>query len=307
MKFHEWDSLWNKVKRECKKDGYTRDDAYAAQSVADRQDGNLLSLACDSAEWLWWNNSRPYYKAFPAIVKGLCRLKLDCAFSCPVVPCDQITIRFAVGGEPVTTDGYKLGVMLLANARLRRSSGNDKQALLMAVQSPDIPVDDMANSYAFLLNPNTDGTTIEDAVAQAEISGYGIGPEDNTRRVQLLTTRIALTLCFLSDDPSIITPDVLAADRDKYDATKDEKYVDRARRRGVVGWNIGADYEVCPHYRRPHFALRHTGKGRTVPRIVPVTGCVVHRSKLTEVPTGYILPDGTEIEGGSVVAKGDGP
>jgi hypothetical protein len=121
-----------------------------------------------------------------------------------------------------------------------------------------------------------------------------------------LALRIALTVILLADDPSIITPDVLSADRDRYESETDEAWkqraVDRAKRRGIVGWNIGADYEVCPHYRRPHFGIRHTGKGRTIPRIVPIKGAVVHRSRLTEVPTGYMLPDGTEVEQGKVVS-----
>jgi hypothetical protein len=120
-------------------------------------------------------------------------------------------------------------------------------------------------------------------------------------------SRICVTCHLLADDPSIITPDVLSKDRDRYESETDEAWkqraVDRARRRGIVGWNIGADYEVCPHYRRPHFGLRHTGKGKTVPRIVPIKGAVVHRSRLTEVPTGYMLPDGTEIEHGKILEK----
>ena len=54
----------------------------------------------------------------------------------------------------------------------------------------------------------------------------------------------------------------------KYEDSGDRKYVDRARRRGKLGWNVGARIEVMPHYRRPHPALVWTGPGRAVPRIV---------------------------------------
>jgi hypothetical protein len=38
-------------------------------------------------------------------------------------------------------------------------------------------------------------------------------------------------------------------------------YVDKAHRRGKVGWNVGRHIEVAPHYRRPHMALVWTGTG----------------------------------------------
>ena len=149
--------------------------------------------------------------------------------------------------------------------------------------------------------------TIEEHIAKAEtLDGSASITHRECIEAISLACRASVCVLLMKNDPDIITPDVLAKDRDRYDRETDEAWkqraVERAKRRGVVGWNIGADYEVCPHYRRPHFGLRHTGKGRTVPRIVPIKGAVVHRSRLTEVPTGYQLPDGTEVEHGKVVS-----
>ena len=49
--------------------------------------------------------------------------------------------------------------------------------------------------------------------------------------------------------------------------------------------------ECAPHFRRPHFAIRWTGKGGAVPRMVPVKGSVVKRQLATDVPTGYMDDD----------------
>ncbi len=49
------------------------------------------------------------------------------------------------------------------------------------------------------------------------------------------------------NDPDAITPDVPADDRQKYEASGDQKYVDRAHRRGKLGWNVGQQIEVMPH------------------------------------------------------------
>jgi hypothetical protein len=99
--------------------------------------------------------------------------------------------------------------------------------------------------------------------------------------------RLCCSLCLLENDPSVIEPDVLTKDRDKFEASGDERYVDKAHRRGKIGWNVGRRIEVAPHYRRPHMALVWTGHGRTVPKIVPRRGSVVHRELVEKVPSGF--------------------
>jgi hypothetical protein len=64
--------------------------------------------------------------------------------------------------------------------------------------------------------------------------------------------------------------------------TSDQKYIDKAHRRGKIGWNAGKRMEVVPHYRRSHMALVWTG--RAVPKVVPRRGSVVHREKVEKVP-----------------------
>ena len=82
-------------------------------------------------------------------------------------------------------------------------------------------------------------------------------------------------------------PDVLSDDRAKYEQSHDQKFVDKAHRRGKVGWDVGWHVEVMPHYRRPHMTLVWTGRGRAMPRIVPRRGSVVHREVVEKVPMGW--------------------
>ncbi len=63
--------------------------------------------------------------------------------------------------------------------------------------------------------------------------------------------------------------------------------LDKAHRRGKVGWDVGRQVEVMPHYRRPHLMLAWTGPGRAVPKIVPRRGSIVHRSAVEKVPSGF--------------------
>ena len=67
--------------------------------------------------------------------------------------------------------------------------------------------------------------------------------------------RLCCSLCLLENDPSVISPDVLSKDRSRFEQTGDQKFVEKAHRRGKVGWDVGRHIEVSPHYRRPHMAL----------------------------------------------------
>ena len=58
--------------------------------------------------------------------------------------------------------------------------------------------------------------------------------------------RLCCSLCLLENDPEIISPDVLADDREKFEASGDHKYIDKAHRHGKVGWDVGKHIEVIP-------------------------------------------------------------
>lgn len=112
----------------------------------------------------------------------------------------------------------------------------------------------------------------------------GVNEPEKTLEQDVVTPQ--LVACF-DDALGFIEPDVLSKDRDKYESAGDQKYVDKAHRRGKVGWNVGRHIEVAPHYRRPHMALVWTGRGRAVPKIVPRRGSVVHRELVEKVPSGF--------------------
>jgi hypothetical protein len=132
-----------------------------------------------------------------------------------------------------------------------------------------------------------EGLTVEQALARL---GKGITAEMGVQIPLTLIddcVRLCCSLCLLENDPSVIEPDVLSKDRDKFEASGDDRYVDKAHRRGKIGWDVGRHIEVAPHYRRPHMALVRTGRGRAVPKIVPRRGSVVHRELVEKMPSGF--------------------
>ena len=94
----------------------------------------------------------------------------------------------------------------------------------------------------------------------------------------------------LSQDPDdeLVIPDVLNCDVDKYNKTKDNKYVEKAIRRGKFGYKIGESLTVNPHWRKAHPHLYWTGEGRKIPRIKFVKGVIVHKEVVSKLPTGFI-------------------
>jgi hypothetical protein len=113
---------------------------------------------------------------------------------------------------------------------------------------------------------------------------FGVKQTDFDLAQRNFITRIGLGVLLLAADPAFIEPVLLKRDYGK-NGDKD-KLADKARRNGVIGFEIGSNMEVSPHFRRPHFSIRWTGKGSQVPRLVYVKGSVIHKSQL-EVPTGY--------------------
>lgn len=298
MQFHEFRSFWDirksAVPRHVKRQEACR---FQIKSMKDAKgsfggkSGNELDMHIHMIEneEEWYGNDRPYYKVYPAILDALCKIKLDFNCPCPEVPEGTISVRFAKGHEPQTEEGKKIAALLIH--KVSNAGEEDKGRLFIQATLLDEP-----DKYWWMLcETNDPSATIEEKLKNVR----------HYKDVAPLVTRIALTVCMLAHDPDIITPDVLIEDERRYDGASDEwkrKAEKRAMKRGKFGWNIGKSLETTPHLRRPHLALRHTGPNRSIPKIVAVRACVVHREKLTTVPTGYVLPDGTEVEDGKHAA-----
>jgi hypothetical protein len=257
------------------------------------------------SEYWWIKRNRPYFKLWPSLVQNLTKLKLDIYSDLvPMPPVLPIVIRFQEYGVSMfpETASILLDIVRVNPLELAFPAGSRT----LVVCSRHISDQKLSETVHAVLRP---GETVEECLniekfpqCNLDYVGNKIKNSDILEfdNIDYLKIKLALSLCLLANDPSIIKPDVLAADRERFDNTNDEelkkRLIEKARKRGIVGWRIGESYETIPHFRRPHVALRWTKKGRTVPRIVPIKGAVVHRQKLTEVPTGYMTPEGEEIE-----------
>ena len=82
----------------------------------------------------------------------------------------------------------------------------------------------------------------------------------------------------------------MADDRAKYETSGDQKFVDKANRRGKVGWDVGKHIEVIPHFRRPHMTLVWTGPAGRFQRLCPggAASCIGRPWKSCRVGLGRV-------------------
>lgn len=117
--------------------------------------------------------------------------------------------------------------------------------------------------------------------------------------------QVVFGVCMIpQSDTSLILPRVLQRDAEKFGTTGDPKYIERARRNGVNGWDVGRDLPTSeemealrvqqgvpgrksPHWRSGHVAIRYTGPGRSIPILTRIKETFVNKDLLREVPHGY--------------------
>jgi hypothetical protein len=239
----------------------------------------------------WWRSMRPYYKVWPSIVPSLQKTTIDMDGDQLRLPVGVVALRFKFGKEPSISDGRALLHSILA-AVFQANNSVSRYVSIVVQGVFDSGLQEFENLVPLTGN-------LEASIQKQTMTNDFVSRCDKqyANSLSIAATKIAVSVFLLAKDPTIIEPEVLAADEAAYLASRDPKYVEKAKRRGVHGFHIGRQCEVMPHTRRPHFAIRWMGHGeQKVPRLRAIKGSVVHRKHMTQVPTGYITPDGVEVE-----------
>lgn len=295
MQFYKYPSLWSLVKQNNLK-GFFSDKVQFLEFYASSAElqGNPFAYRRGMLERLWEGLERPYYNIFPAIVPMLLNLRLD-------IPCSMLR---NISIEPIEVrlpEDADIPGLVWAEGRIKsllmgiqpvvEDVGADHliPGLVMAYDIGEIG-EDGCPVLSFHFFPLRDDMTIEDAaklLPAHESAGQGIVVPEEVRHAII---RLCACIALIDSDSDIITPDILNRDKDKWENASEShraEILKRSKDRGKFGWNIGATIEYAPHFRRPHPALVRVGKGRTLTRIVMRKGSVVHRGKLTSVPSGF--------------------
>lgn len=289
MQFHERETMHQVMRRQgrCPIDPNQFYNEALTRVKHDRDAANQMR-----AEWNWTAARRPYYSVWPAVIPMLTRLNLAVDSGCVQLPLNDLLVRLPKENNPLVFEsaGQKHAIKTILASHQKIHPATDLNALTdgMGLWLDFGEVHNNMPIFTFVNYRLTPGKSLEDDLK------YLPAHPSMSRGISVASTittdciRLVCTIALIADDPDLIKPDVLSNDRAKYDQTGDQKYVDKARRRGKVGWNIGEGIEQCPHYRRPHLGLRWTGPGSLVPKIVPIKGAIVNRQRASAVPTGYL-------------------
>ncbi len=288
MDFHSYITMRDWTRRAMPGDRLGNDiDFFYKQAMADavrQRSGQFLGQMLNERDWE--KARRPYYNVFPSIIPMLTRLNLDLDSSLIRLPLPVLCVRLPkdTAKNPLTFDwkDEKIAVRSMLLGEI-----NDGTGISVLIDIGEIMPDIGFPIYSYRNFRRRNGLTVESALRELKPDwsvAMGVAIPDS---IVDDCIRLCCSLCLLENDPEVISPDVLADDRAKFEQSGDQKYVEKAKRRGKVGWDVGRQIEVIPHYRRPHIVLVWTGHGRTVPRVVPRRGSVVHREVVGKVPSGF--------------------
>lgn len=272
--------------------------------------------ANEIASWsdMWRHEQKPYYDVYPSVIPMLSRISLEfpswmismCQY--PVMPKDimkatssrdfgckrkfpALLIRLPVGKSITFEDrGKKHEVQAIRSGILR---GRTDTGLVFTICVYVGEVVEGVPVYS-IRTLNLSSLSVEEAIRDLPIDDSYYEGVQVPESVMTSCMRIAIALQLLEDNPEIIEPDVLSADRNRFTNADEElrkRLVDKARQRGKNGFRIGANLEVIPHYRRPHPAIVWTGTGKAIPKLIFRSGSIVHRSAVESMPTGYMDAD----------------
>ena len=289
MDFHSYTTMRDWNRRVDPDDRLAQDiDLYYRRTQAEAAKmGSAQFFAQMLNERDWEKARKPYYNMWPSIIPMLTRLNLDLDSDLIRLPLPALCIRFPkdTAKNPLKFEwkDQEFPVRCIMMGEINEGTGLSVLVDIGEVmEGVGVPI------YTYRNFPRKPGLTVEQSLAGLGTKGLfseiGVQVPDS---IVMDCIRLCCSLCLLENDPSIISPDVLADDRAKFEASGDQKFVEKAHRRGKIGWDVGRHIEMIPHYRRPHMALVWTGSGRSVPRIVPRRGSIVHREAVEKLPSGF--------------------
>ena len=229
----------------------------------------------------------PFFNVYPKVIDALSKTNLS------IRPCDTpeslfhklevICVKFPIGHEIESKYGVKWFFMSICNGvpeehpLAKDIAINHRLENCRKILQISYSYGDWCSSWATMWD---NAFEVSDKVMV-----HLNGESEQQSELRRLIARIACGVLLLAADPDYIKPVLLKADEGK--TTPIEDRIARAKNRGVFGFTIGEDIERSPHFRRPHFAIRWTGKGGTVPKLVPVKGAIIGKEIMTTVPTGF--------------------
>jgi len=258
------------LRRHVKADGTNVDDFYT--TLLHAANGHRDARTQFGVESRFHKDKTPYYAVHTGVANGLSKVSLDIDSGHFKLPLPTLELKFKEPGW----GGIKS--ILAAEIKVKKQDG-------IAIYTD---AGEKANGLPLVLFSVFEvkpGRTVESTLDDVPLFHALTAPE---RALMRKAAQLTLAVCLVGRDDPMVAPDVLTADRTRLTNENRERLAAKAHKRGKIGWILGDDENtMSPHYRCSHFAIRWTGRGRTVARIVQVKASIVHRGAVAAVPTGF--------------------
>lgn len=198
-------------------------------------------------------NGKPYYRVYPAVLPMFAKINLDIPSEYLRLPFSAFCIRLPKDNPLTFGDGRYVRSFLMCEHPVMDRDADRRVYLWMDTNEFERTPGGHAGviSYAQLvLDP---GVQIGQSIELLPPAPEADVPMDIIQRV----LRLGVSVCFLATgSDKLITPDVLSKDlaawleaERRQDSGRQHTIEERARRRGKLGWNVGAR-EVVHHVSR---------------------------------------------------------
>lgn len=306
MKFNDYPTLFEIT---CQQDKTYRKAGYEAfyrmVALNTGKEGNIQAFS----ERNWYVDHQAYYNVWPVIMSSFEKINLDKIPTASIsYPRDSITLRMPVDSRlgVFTSKGQEFHIRSLLVANLEDVFETKGAAIYIDIgeiakdewvgnRPIDIPV------ASFRVFPVGSDIMVSESIkaSDGKVEWSDVDEEKEVwvpRKVWETAFKIYAFCGLLDEDSKLIIPDVLNKDKKKFDPDNpSEIIIQRAHRRGKVGWDVGEELErmeMSPHFRMPHPAIYRVGPGRkkTVIRFRSGDGkgspILVRKDKITKLPTG---------------------
>ncbi len=227
---------------------------------------------------------KPYYRVYPSLVTPFVRLDLA------KVTCSSLQMPTGLSSLLIQLPSHpslKVQTQALQNVLITFDERQQDATKWLNVFIQSTRNDSEGPYNSIFRFEKSDATILEMVRSITERVSIGSAQGQPALEVLEAGLKVMAVCLLLEDDPQLIVPEVLTDDQRRWEETLDPKYVQKAHNRGKIGWTIGREYEVIPHWRRPHLARVWTGKGRSIPKVVMRAGAIVHRKQVESIPTGF--------------------
>lgn len=234
-------------------------------------------------ENLWISDGRPYYEVYPSVADFISKLDLNFTPNQLCMPHNlkALLLKFYDGHDP----NYILFTITYTDTSTIFSyvvnQGYGDAGIGMMQYSISVPNDCTIDQELKLIYSSVFIETVESCSAEQR----AVAQTRWDAIVKLF--KIIGTICLIGSDPDLIEPQILTNDLPKLNNHNINSLIDKAKRRGKFGFSLGKKLESIPHTRRPHMYWQAYGPKHSLRRYRTRKGSVIHKDKITNVPTGF--------------------